>query len=134
MHKMSSALHATPAQPLTTRASVSLTTVSIHSAEQGRDFPAHQHNAWELVYYLGGSIKCVVGGRVLEMRHGTRYRAANGSLRPGAQRLPADLCTFAVASRRAGCRCKTTNRTIPQRCLRGWCGNGVGRAPTGRRC
>lgn len=43
------------------------------SAAAGKDYPLHQHNSWELVYYHAGRIDCMIGGKVHDIRPGALY-------------------------------------------------------------
>jgi len=41
-----------------------------YRAPQGRDFPVHAHDTWELVYYRDGHVLCPVGAQVYEGQPG----------------------------------------------------------------
>lgn len=63
MHEALQLLHKTPSQQ-PPEFGLRLVTASVHTAGQYQDFPAHQHDAWELIYYCTGYIQCVVAGKV----------------------------------------------------------------------
>ena len=65
MHETSQYLHTSPRVPLR------LLSAGAYEAAQGRDFPAHCHVSWELVYYRSGCISCPVGDEVYESQPGT---------------------------------------------------------------
>jgi AraC-like DNA-binding protein/mannose-6-phosphate isomerase-like protein (cupin superfamily) len=69
MHEASPQLHKTTGwQP--PNAGLRLLTASVHAAGQHQDFPAHRHDAWELIYYCAGHIECVVAGKVFQTQPG----------------------------------------------------------------
>ena len=59
MQKTTGRLHESSNTPLLSTSKLCLTTVSTYAAERQQDFPAHQHDVWELIYYLDGRIQCV---------------------------------------------------------------------------
>jgi AraC-like DNA-binding protein len=60
MHKTPETLHKTP----------QLLWAGSYTAQQGQDFPSHQHPNWEIVYYRTGRILCAVGDKVYESQSG----------------------------------------------------------------
>lgn len=69
MHKALLPLHKTPGrQP--SDAGLQLVTASVYTAGQHQDFPAHQHEAWELIFYCAGHIECIVAGKVFRTQPG----------------------------------------------------------------
>ena len=42
-----------------------------YAATKGKDFPAHHHATWELVYYREGHIECPIGNEMYRSRPGT---------------------------------------------------------------
>lgn len=69
MHEALSQLHKTPSRQ-SPNAALRLVTASVHTAGQHQDFPAHRHEAWELILYCTGHIECVVAGRVFQTQPG----------------------------------------------------------------
>ncbi|GAA1571052.1 MULTISPECIES: helix-turn-helix transcriptional regulator [Kribbella] len=43
----------------------------VHTAGPGKDYPAHAHTSWELVYYVRGRITCPVGDATYAATPGT---------------------------------------------------------------
>ena len=69
MHEALPQLHKTPSRQLP-NAELRLLTASVHTAGQHQDFPAHRHEAWELILYCAGHIECVVAGKVFQTQPG----------------------------------------------------------------
>lgn len=58
MHQSADGLHKTP------RPQLRVEHAGPYEAPQGKDYPPHRHQTWEILYYRAGSIDSVVGGEV----------------------------------------------------------------------
>ena len=67
---MAGELHKSPGYPSFSKSELQLSTVSTYTAGQQQNFPVHQHDAWELIYYQAGYIQCVVDARAFDTRPG----------------------------------------------------------------
>jgi AraC-like DNA-binding protein len=59
---------------------VRLRYASTYQAPQGRDYPAHAHPAWEVIYYRTGNIRCRVEDAVFETQPGMLLLIPPGTL------------------------------------------------------
>lgn len=71
MHKVLGELHKSPVHHSFPKSDLRLSAVSVYTAGQKQNFPIHQHDAWELIYYQAGYIQCVVGTQVFDTQPGT---------------------------------------------------------------
>lgn len=70
MHKTAGELHKSPDYPSLSKSDLQLSTVSTYTAGPQQNFPVHQHDAWELIYYRAGYIRCVVAGQTFDTQPG----------------------------------------------------------------
>lgn len=64
MHDSLESLHKTPGPELRVNGA------GLCRAPKGKDFPPHQHSAWEVIYYLHGDIPSLIGAAVYRGRAG----------------------------------------------------------------
>lgn len=65
MHRSPKTMHKTPKET-----SLRLSVAATYSAAAGQHYPRHRHTTWELIYYQGGHIGCVLEAEVVETRPG----------------------------------------------------------------